>query len=236
MHGSGTVGAAASGGDPRLTSTTVAHSIFNVFSASDPIGTRLNSTVDATYAKSLRSVPLVRATKSILRTLPETLEPQAPSAGLFSTWGRSATPTASPAKDPSATVPSDDAPDGAEALFGKPDGEEKKTNAAAALGKRAKSGFEEKWKEIKAERENKKSEDRKQAQEAEEQGQVERNRAQRRMAALCELGCVGEWPQRSRAWVREECRRPCFARRLCHSASDVDSDKPVHGVSLVPCR
>lgn len=180
--------------------------IFNIFSASDPIGTRLNSTVDATYSKLLTSVPLARVTKALLRTLPDTLEAAAPSTGLFGSWGRSSAAYANATmattninfdmamqRDTSA----DDMPDGAEALFAEKAKIAEENNddfakRSIALAQRAKGGFEEKWKEIKAEKERKQAEDEKRLREGKEQDLIERNRAERRMEALCELGCVGE--------------------------------------------
>jgi hypothetical protein len=130
--------------------------VFNVFSASDPIGTRLNSTVDATYAKMLTSIPLNRAIKSILRTLPDTLEAHAPSTGLFGTWGRSSASTVAAATAATAAAVAastseaiaakedvdDDIPDDAEDLFSKEGGEEE-VKRGFSFGKRTKAELEE---------------------------------------------------------------------------------------------
>jgi hypothetical protein len=160
--------------------------VFNIFSASDPIGTRLNSTVDAEYAKTLSSITLTRATKSILRTLPETLAAAPPSTGLFGSWTRSSLSSAVIAKD--GIVPNmEDLPDDAKAPPGM-QAEAKKLGAS--LANKARGGFEEKWKELKAQAEEKWTPKEK---ELEQQGDIERDRAERRMNALCEFGSVGEF-------------------------------------------
>lgn len=167
-------------------------SIFNIFSATDPIGTRLNSTVDAGYAKALTSIPLHRATKSVLRTLPGTLEAQTPSAGLFGGWGRSSAAAQGKGSDTregeAEAATGEDVPDDAESLFGEEGvGEEKKSTP------RGKGFFDDKRKSLQAEKLKKQAEDSKRAEEAAKQGKVERDRAERRMQALCEFGSVGEW-------------------------------------------
>lgn len=61
-----------------------------------------------------------------------------------------------------------------------------------AFANKARVGFEGKWKEVRAQREERLLEEKKRAQEAKDQSQTERNRAQRRMNALCEFGSVGK--------------------------------------------
>jgi hypothetical protein len=181
-------------------------SIFNIFSASDPIGTRLNSTVDAAHAKRLSSIPLVRATKSILRTLPDTLEAAAvQSGGIFGSWKRSSLINSYTAKDETESQhnsASEDVPDDAEALFGV-QAEAKKMGISFA--KKARGGIEDKWKEYRNQNEDKMNEESTKGKEAENQGNVEQDRAERRMNALCEFGSVGKclvWKQCERSASR----------------------------------
>lgn len=177
--------------------------IFNIFSASDPIGTRLNSTVDAVLAKDLKSVSLSRTVKSILRTLPDTQAPaSAPPAGLFSTWTNRN--SANDVDAPDGT----DIPDDAESLF--PESNE---------SHRDKKGFKptdslgRKWRDWKGKAEAKNTSTKIENEEKEDNGEVKQkgskeyqasestpsseqnseialDRARRRMDALCELGCV----------------------------------------------
>lgn len=167
-------------------------SVFNIFSASDPIGTRLNSTVDAAYAKKLSSIPLARATNSILRTLPDTLEATAPSAGIFGSWKRSSLINSYTAKDESESQQksaSEEVPDDAEGLFSV-QAEAKKLGVSFA--KKARGGIEDKWKEYKVQTEAQVNGESTKGKQTEDQGSREQDRAERRMNALCEFGSVGE--------------------------------------------
>lgn len=205
--------------------------IFNIFSASDPIGTRLNSTVDAEYAKTLSSITLTRATKSILRTLPDTLNAAPPSTGLFGSWNRSTLSNMYTASkdEVEAKSESEEVPDDAEALFGV-QAEAKKLGAS--LANKARGGFEEKWKDLKKQAEDKMASEKKK--EAEQQGNIERDRAERRMNALCEFGSVGEsrfvdenLKERSKLIIALP------SSRFYDTLADFNSHQSVHGVSVV---
>ncbi|KAL9933171.1 hypothetical protein V8E36_007889 [Tilletia maclaganii] len=65
--------------------------IANIFSLSDPVGTRLTPCVGSEYAATLGNVSLTTATTAILRSLPGGLDTPLPNnSGFFSSWGRSA--------------------------------------------------------------------------------------------------------------------------------------------------
>ncbi|KAE8233851.1 hypothetical protein CF326_g1114 [Tilletia indica] len=96
--------------------------IANVFSLSDPVGTRLTPCVSSAYASTLKTVPLTQATTAILRCLPGGLDTPMPNnSGFFGSWGRSSVSSAS-------TKSSDETADMAEDLFG--DSKQKRDAAA----------------------------------------------------------------------------------------------------------
>ncbi|CAD6941352.1 unnamed protein product [Tilletia controversa] len=63
--------------------------IANVFSLSDPVGTRLTPCVGSEYASTLKTISLTQATNAILRSLPGGLDTPMPNnSGFFGSWGR----------------------------------------------------------------------------------------------------------------------------------------------------
>ncbi|KAK0562158.1 hypothetical protein OC861_005461 [Tilletia horrida] len=87
--------------------------IANIYSLSDPVGTRLTPCVANEYASTLKMVSLTDATTAVLRSLPGGLDTPLPTnSGFFSSWGRSSVVS-------TASRNSDENADMAEDLFGK---------------------------------------------------------------------------------------------------------------------
>ncbi|KAK0547250.1 hypothetical protein OC844_007170 [Tilletia horrida] len=110
--------------------------IANIFSLSDPVGTRLTPCVASEYALGLQNISLTQATTAILRSLPGGLDTPMPNnSGFFSSWGRSAGAnkgtSANGGGNSSRRSSTDETADMAEELFGSSKEQGKKRDAAA---------------------------------------------------------------------------------------------------------